>query len=125
MTAPAVVVPGALRISAARAAGLALIVAALAAVQLPWRPSTLCLLRAVTGIPCPVCGSTTAVVELGSGAPLRAFAASPLATLGAVALALQPAWSSRWRPGRRTVWVLIGAVGALSEVWQLHRFGWL
>jgi hypothetical protein len=114
-----------LRASAARAVGLALLAVCLGALHLPWRPPTLCLLRATTGIPCPLCGVTTATTELGSGAPVRAFAASPLAVLGTVAIVLGPVTASRWRPGRRTVWTVVLTVGVLSEAWQLHRFGWL
>jgi hypothetical protein len=103
-------------------AGLLLACLALASVQLTGRPATLCLLRAVTGVPCPLCGSTTAAVELGAGRPLAALAASPLAVLGGAALALAPLAPSALRDrvaARRTPLVLT-ALG-LGELWQLAR----
>lgn len=116
-----------LRGSAGRAVGLALVAVGLAALHLPWRPPTLCLLRATTGIPCPLCGSTTAAVSVGRGEALAAFAASPLATLGAVALVLQPALRPRLPQlsSRRVLWGLIAVVAVASELWQLHRFALL
>ena len=95
---------------------------------LPWRPATLCLLRAVTGVPCPFCGGTTAMVQLGRGDLGAALAASPLVVLGAP---LWVAWPRvrpalvRWRDaaqGRRRALLLAGAgVLAASEAWQLQR----
>jgi len=37
----------------------------LAHLTIPGRPATLCPLRAFTGIPCPICGGTTAAVHIG------------------------------------------------------------
>jgi hypothetical protein len=107
----------------ARALGLAAAAVVLAALVLPWRPPTLCLLRALTGLPCPFCGSTTAMVELGRGAPLRALAASPLATLGAPLWVLWPLLqrkaACRWAP--RTRLLALAGVLASAELWQLQR----
>lgn len=109
-----------------RAAAVAAALLVTAAIHLPGRPSTLCVLRALTGIPCPFCGGTTAAVHLGHGDVPGAVVASPLAVLLAALLPWlgvvpQPRWwRDRW--ARRTA---IGAVLVLSEVWQLHRFGLL
>lgn len=118
----------ALQRSTARGASLVAVAVLLAVVTVPWRPSTLCLLRAVTGVPCPFCGGTTAVADLGSGHPLAALGASPLATLGAPLWVAWPAlerraltWRARGGPHRWTAVLL--AVLALAEGWQLHRFG--
>ena len=107
-----------------RLLAIAVVAVAVGAVHLPNRPRTLCLLRSVTGVPCPFCGGTTAVVELGHGDLRAAIAASPLAVLlaggvpflGVVPL---PRWWAR-RAVRIGVFVglLLGA-----EIWQLVRFG--
>lgn len=124
MSTPVLTAPAPLLASGRRAVGLALAAVALAALHLPWRPPTFCLLRATTGIPCPVCGGTTAAVDLGRGLPWQALQASPLVVLGAVALVLRPLLPvAALVTSRRAVWASILAVGVLSELWQLDRFG--
>jgi len=99
---------------------------ALAHLRLAWRPSTLCLLRATTGIPCPFCGGTTAAVDLGSGDLLAALRASPLAVAGAPVVAALPALRGHLDRVPRTVRVAaLVAVLVGAEVWQLVRFGLL
>jgi len=88
------------------------------------RPSTLCLLRATTGVPCPFCGGTTAAVHLGHGDVRGAIAASPLALLLVAAwpwlgVVRAPTWW--WRAHVR--WPVIAVVLVAAEVWQLLRFG--
>jgi hypothetical protein len=118
------------RSAAARIAGRAAAVVGaalvLAALTLPWRPPTLCFLRSLTGIPCPFCGGTTAMVQLGQGRPLAALAASPLATLGAPLWVVWPALTHRWRRvtarvSRGRLLAAGGAVLAASWLWQLER----
>lgn len=99
----------------------------LSVLVLPWRPPTLCLLRGLTGIPCPFCGGTTALVQLGRGNPAAALAASPLVVLGAPLWVLwprlRPALAARCEAGalrRALVTALAGALVA-SQAWQLHR----
>jgi hypothetical protein len=95
----------------------------LAAAHIPYRPRTLCLFRAVTGVPCPFCGGTTAVCDLGRGDVRSAVATSPVGIamvmawpfLGVVAL---PAWTRR----RALRWSVIAVVLAASELIQLFRF---
>ena len=108
-----------------RAAALAVVVLVLAAVHLR-RPPTFCVLRAVTGVPCPFCGGTTAAVDLGHGRIPAALGASPLALLMLFAWPLTgtvpaPAWW-RHRHRRLRIGLVLGAL-ALAEIWQLHRFG--
>ena len=105
-----------------RTAGLVLAVAVLAAVHLSGRPSTVCGLRALTGVPCPLCGGTTAGVRLGHGDVLGALRASPVAVLGAVGFALEPLGLpslGRYR------WLFVNLVALGAELWQLARFGFL
>jgi len=106
-----------------RYAALAAVAVALAAVHVR-RPATVCLLRATTGIPCPFCGGTTAVVRLGHADGVGALRASPLAVALVAALPLtgqvrRPSW---WASvvARRS---LIVGILLVSEVWQLLRLG--
>jgi hypothetical protein len=105
---------------------LAVAVMVTATVHPPARPASLCILRTLTGIPCPFCGGTTAAVHLGHGDLGGAVAASPLAVAmlavapfaGAVAM---PAWLAR-----PLVWRSIIATALVGgELWQLARFGFL
>ena len=107
-----------------RLAALAVGVVLIAQVHLPGRPSTLCALRAVTGIPCPFCGATTAAVALGQGRLTDAVRASPLAVLGAPFVAALPLLRARLQrlPGR-SVALALGGVLLAAELWQLGRFG--
>ena len=106
-----------------RYALLGLLAVALAAVHVR-RPATVCLLRATTGVPCPFCGGTTAMVRLGHGEAAGALAASPLAVALVAALPLvgrvqPPQW---WRSVRLRRSCIV-AVLVASEVWQLLRLG--
>lgn len=105
---------------------------AVAAVGAAWihranDPGVLCPLRAITGVPCPLCGGTTVFIEFGSGRPARAVLANPVALAGAIAVALAPlGLGSRWwalQP-RTRAWVL-GTALVGSELWQLARLGLL
>lgn len=93
---------------------------AVAAVVQHVRLPPLCLLRAATGVPCPFCGGTTAMAELGDGRPLAALATSPLAVLGGPVWAAWPAMAGRLRRPRLLL-PLGAAVVAASWVWQLVR----
>ena len=98
-------------------------------------PHTICPFRMLTGLPCPFCGGTHAGIDLGRGHPVAALRASPLAVCGAVALITLPvlrktSLAERWRQlpvKTRNMASITGIVAALavSEVWQLARFGLL
>jgi Protein of unknown function (DUF2752) len=98
-------------------------------------PHTICPFRMLTGLPCPFCGGTHAGIDLGRGHPLAALRASPLAVCGALAVITLPMLrrtflAERWRqlPAKtRSTAAVTGIVAALavSEVWQLARFGLL
>jgi hypothetical protein len=104
-------------------AGLAVLVGAL---HLSHRPATICPFRALTGLPCPFCGGTTAAVHLGHGDVRGALAASPIAVAifaaGPLVGALRAPrwWHNRWARLTAIVAVLIAA-----EIWQLARFGFI
>ncbi len=111
---------------AVRLLAVAAAVVATSAVRLPGRPPTLCVLRAVTGLPCPFCGGTTAAVHLGHGDLGGALTASPAAVLILAALPFlgvlpRPRW---WEHRAARLTTLVVALMA-SELWQLGRFGLL
>jgi hypothetical protein len=93
-------------------------------------PGALCPLRRLTGIPCPLCGSTTVFMEAGAGHWGAALAANPFTVVGALFFLAAPllrfnpvdAWVSLPRSRALT---LLAVVLAVSWVWQLHRFGFL
>ena len=124
MTVPAALIRPVSRFAALGAAALGL-----AAVHLPGRPHTLCMFRAVTGLPCPLCGGTTAAVRVGQGRLGAALAANPVVVLGAAVLVLVSTEYGRravrsWRALPPRSRLLLGsAVLVLSEGWQLVRFG--
>lgn len=60
-----------------------------------------CLLKLLTGVPCPTCGSGRAALALARLDPVAAFAVSPLAALG---------------------WMLLVAGGLAAGVAALARF---
>jgi hypothetical protein len=106
-----------------RYATIAAVVVGLAALHLPYRPRTFCLLRATTGIPCPFCGGTTALVHLGHADVRGAVAASPLAVLMAGVTPFAGMARRRMSIGNPVAVAVFGAVLLGSEIWQLVRFG--
>lgn len=119
------------RASGQRITAFAVAALALANLHVPGRPVTVCPLRALTGVPCPFCGGTTAAVHIGRLDLLGALRANPVVVIGAIVAAGMPAvlavkvryggWPS-WVT-RRTVIGAIVCTVAFSEVWQLFRFG--
>lgn len=103
---------------------IGVVAVALAAVHIR-RPATVCLLRSVTGVPCPFCGGTTAAVDLGRGHLAAGVAASPLAMLG---FALVPIRAGLAQARRLPSWpraqalLALGVVLIASELYELHRF---
>jgi hypothetical protein len=108
-------------------AGVAAVV--LAHVHVAGRPATLCPLRALTGVPCPLCGGTTAAVRLGHFNLTGALAANPVVVIAGAALLAAPLALGRTgldrlsAVGRRRLTGAIIAALVFSEVWQLIRFG--
>ncbi|MBR7826271.1 DUF2752 domain-containing protein [Actinospica sp. MGRD01-02] len=93
-------------------------------------PGALCPLRRLTGVPCPMCGSTTVFMEAGAGHWTAALMANPVTVLAFIVFLAAPlalvdpvaSWASL--PARRRN-ALLGVVLAISWAWQLHRFGFL
>ncbi|NYI07966.1 DUF2752 domain-containing protein [Allostreptomyces psammosilenae] len=101
--------------------------AAVAAARLhSWHdPGVLCPLRLVAGLPCPACGSTTFLVELGRGNWSAALLANPVTALAASAAVAAPAVPpGRW-PAVPVVsrWALLAVALAVAWAWQLWRIG--
>ena len=116
-----------LRSAAGRLTVVAVLALLLASLRLPGRLPSLCTLRGLTGVPCPFCGGTTALVELGGGDVVGAVAASPLTVTAAAAVVLAPL-AAGVAPGRWPRSARLAALGGLlagAEVWQLARFGFI
>jgi hypothetical protein len=106
----------------ARIAGAGMLVAALALPALPGHPGLACPLRALTGVPCPLCGMTTSVEATAHLHLGDALAANP-AGVAAVAIALlllllRPA---RLHVHRAAPYAML----AMMWVFELHRFGYV
>jgi hypothetical protein len=106
----------------ARIAGALMLGAGFALPLLPGHPGIACPLRALTGVPCPLCGMTTSVeatLHLDLSAALAANPAGIAAVVAAVALlVVRPA---QFRLQRLAVPVMLGAMW----LFELHRFGFL
>jgi len=92
-------------------------------------PGVLCPFRRLTGVPCPICGSTTATLHLGRGQLLSAFAAQPfMMALTAVLVAapgslIGACRSLAARP--RLVLAFLAVLAISSWLYQIFRFGLL
>ena len=87
------------------------------------RPATLCLLRAVTGVPCPFCGSTTAAARAATGDLIGALAANPVTVLAVLALVLAPLYARR--VPRSVVPAVLTSGVTVAWAWQLARYGYV
>lgn len=117
---------GAARVTAARVAAMGGAAGALSLLQAlhPQQPLVICPLRTMTGIPCPLCGGTTAAISVARLDLLGALRANPVAVLGALAFALAPLGLLSFvrRRGPRLSIGLLTAALVLSELWQLVRY---
>jgi Protein of unknown function (DUF2752) len=103
-----------------RVAGLALVPAALLLTALPVDPVPPCPLRTLTGIPCPLCGSTRGVIAAVHGDLGRAFTLNPASLMVlAIAAMLVVAW--RIERVRIPVWTIV-AVFAVLWTYQLFKY---
>jgi len=78
--------PGAVPVGAILAACALVAIGAVAVLHLDRLPFSLCLFKAVTGLPCMTCGTTRALVRLARLDLSGALAMNPLAALGTLAL---------------------------------------
>ncbi len=92
-----------------------------------------CWFRAVTGIPCPTCGTTHAALALLDGRPLAALAANPLATLAGLAFLAGGLVAPLWLSVRTTVpvvptplptWLRAAAILLLLAGWLWVLLVW-
>ncbi len=90
----------------------------------------ICPFRALTALPCPLCGLTRSFVALGHADPLAAFdhhAFGPLLFLAALTmLALRVATVARGRPARRwspgrTARLAMWSIAAVWLAWSIAR----
>ena len=111
---------GAIELRDVRIAGIGLIAAAAASSVTGVHPTLICPLRALTGIPCPLCGMTTSIEATVHGEPSAALAANPAGLFAVVAamLALVVRLPRIVVPRA----VLIAVLGAMW-LFELHRYG--
>ncbi|MFF2821211.1 DUF2752 domain-containing protein [Kitasatospora cineracea] len=118
-------VPGAALRVLLRGAVVAGAAVAVAAAHDAHDPGVLCPLRLLTGVPCPLCGSTTVFIEAGHGRWGAALLANPVTALAAVLLVGWPLGPGRrWRElsyaGRN---LLLAAALLPAWAWELARLG--
>jgi len=53
---------------------------------------TVCLIKNITNIPCPSCGTTRSVISLANGNFMKALMINPIGLLAAITLLLLPLW---------------------------------
>jgi hypothetical protein len=95
-----------------RAAAIGMLGAAAVWNLLPVHPPLACPLRSTTGIPCPLCGMTRAVVAAVHGEILASLAFNPAGVL-VVALAVYVIVAARLPAARAPAWIVFAVVGAL------------
>jgi hypothetical protein len=112
-----------------RAGLLAIVALGVARLHAAYQPGVLCPLRRLTGVPCPMCGSTSAFVELGHGRLLAAWAAQPFTMAVTFFLVAAPkAFSLAYRQilaRPRLALSCAAGLAAASWLYQLVRFGLL
>jgi hypothetical protein len=102
------------------AAGGMLVVAAVWSAS-PVHPPVACPLRASTGIPCPLCGVTRAVVAAVHGDVVASLRYNPIGVvvvLLAVAVLVRPAVLARLRAPVWAVAALAGGLWAYNVAWN-------
>lgn len=110
----------ALNTSRLRVPAVGLLAGTVVLAHLPSGVGLPCPLRTLTGVPCPFCGTTTALRALGSGHVISSLAAAPLG----IALILVAIYTAvRGLPDRLVIaWPVL--IAALSAEWtfELVRF---
>ncbi len=94
--------------------------------------ATLCLFRNATGLPCPTCGSTRAVLAAADGRLRDAVMLNPLMTfavlIGVVWLTVCVGFARRveldlTRPARGLAWGAMAVLLGANWVWVIARLG--
>ncbi len=97
-----------------------------------------CMFKNVTGVPCPSCGSTRAVLAIWRGDAVGALLINPLGLLLAVGLAAVPMWMAfdlasgkrtlhrawGWLEGKlRVKWIsaLVIILIVLNWIWNIYK----
>ena len=98
-------------------------------------PSPLCPLHALTGIPCPTCGTTRSVAALLQGRTHQAFLLNPLSTTLLFGISIYVLYAAvvvalrlprlRWEPLTATEsrWLRIAVIILIASnwAWLIHR----
>ena len=113
----AVALPG-VRTRELRAAAAGMITIAAVYPALPGHPSVACPLRATTGIPCPFCGMTRAVVAAVHGHVGASLAFNP-GGIVVLALALVALVRPQWLARIRLPWWSFAVVFGVLWLWNI------
>jgi len=113
----AAALPG-VRAREVRAAAAGMITIAAVYPALPVHPAVVCPLRAATGIPCPLCGMTRAVVAAAHGHLGASVAFNPGGVV-VLALALVALVRPQWLARLRLPWWSFAVVFAALWVWNI------
>jgi hypothetical protein len=88
--------------------------------------ATLCLFRNATGLPCPTCGSTRAVLAVVDGRLLDAVLLNPLMFVATVIGAVWLAGGRIYSKNRSSpFWIGMGVLLAVNWAWVIARQGQL
>ena len=107
----------------ARGAAIALLGAGPLLALLPGHSGLPCPLRTLTGVPCPLCGSTTSVEDVFRGHVLDALQANPLGP--AVIVAALVLVVRRPRDALHLSGVVVALTGLGLWLFELHRFSFI
>lgn len=103
-----------------RAAGAAMLAVAAVLPVVPVSVGPPCLLRSITGLPCPFCGMTRSVTAAVHGDFARSLALTPAGLLAVLtAIVMIAAW--RWRRITVPMW-LVSVALALMWGYQLFKY---
>ena len=111
-----------------RRAGGAMLALGVTLPLVPHHPGLPCPLRTMTGVPCPLCGMSTAVERGLAGHLSASISANPFGLVAiavALALLLGPRLAGGTRREARVPMALVVAGLSVSWVWELRRFGFV